>query len=160
VFCMLVNSLRSQVYCRRANAYLGANHCLELATSNVPPSTTCHSYVTHTHTHTSTTATIIPYRFPASPSSCQSTYAFLTLLPCCCPFHSCVRVVACSMYVCVFYMNGSKMYWRDQPELYTRTLNAVLKLYTRMRRSEGIVSNLLTMPRYMKAIRVNAYRMV
>jgi len=54
---------------------------------------------------------------------------------------------------------GERMYWRDDPTFYAKPLGAINKIYTSMRRKEGIVSSLVTMPRFLENIQVKAYRM-
>jgi hypothetical protein len=54
---------------------------------------------------------------------------------------------------------GQRMYWRDNPSFYAKPLGAINKIYSSMRRKEGIVSSLLTMPRFLENIQVKAYRM-
>lgn len=54
---------------------------------------------------------------------------------------------------------GQQLYWRDDPALYAKPLGSVVKIYHTMKRKEGIVSSLLTTPRYMENIRAKAYKM-
>lgn len=52
---------------------------------------------------------------------------------------------------------GSILYWRDDPLYWAKTATAVAKIYSSMRRKEGIVSSMLTMPRFLEAIRAKAH---
>jgi len=54
---------------------------------------------------------------------------------------------------------GQRMYWRDDPIFYAKPLGAINKIYTSMRRKEGIVSSLVTLPRFLENIQVKAYRL-
>jgi hypothetical protein len=47
---------------------------------------------------------------------------------------------------------GSAMYWRDDPTYYSKTLTGVCKIYSTLKREEGIISNLLTMPRFLDVV--------
>lgn len=58
------------------------------------------------------------------------------------------------------YLAGSSRGWRHEPALYARILMDVSRIYNCFRRKEGIVSSLLTMPKYMEHIRTNAHKMV
>jgi hypothetical protein len=44
------------------------------------------------------------------------------------------------------------MYWRDDPTYYSKTLTGVCKIYSTLKREEGIISNLLTMPRFLDVV--------
>ena len=54
---------------------------------------------------------------------------------------------------------GSFMYWRDEPQFYAKPLLEVIKIYSNMRRKEGIVSSLLTTPKFLEKIQTKAHRM-
>mgnify|MGYP006077162139 CR=1 FL=1 len=47
---------------------------------------------------------------------------------------------------------GSAMYWRDDPLYYSKTLAGVFRIYNTVRREEGIISNLLTMPKFLEVV--------
>lgn len=52
---------------------------------------------------------------------------------------------------------GSVMYWRDDPSYYAKPLAEMTKMYARAARKEGIVSSMLTTPRFLEVVaaRVN-----
>ncbi len=52
---------------------------------------------------------------------------------------------------------GSAMYWRDDPSYYAKPLAEIVKIYAKASRKEGVVSSVLTVPRFMEVIgaRVN-----
>lgn len=52
---------------------------------------------------------------------------------------------------------GSIMYWRDDPLFWAKAVAAVAKIYSSMRRKEGIVSSMLTMPRFLEVIQAKAH---
>lgn len=54
---------------------------------------------------------------------------------------------------------GQRIYWRDNPSFYAKPLAVINKIYSNTKRKEGIVSSLLTMPRFLENIQVKAYRM-
>lgn len=54
---------------------------------------------------------------------------------------------------------GSKLYWRDDALYWARALACVTKIYIGMKRKEGIVSSLLTMPRFLEVIQAKAHTM-
>ena len=54
---------------------------------------------------------------------------------------------------------GSQLYWRDEPWVYARPLAAAAKAYAKMRRKEGIVSSMVTMPKFLEYLHANAHRM-
>lgn len=53
---------------------------------------------------------------------------------------------------------GQCMYWRDDVCYYSKSLSAVSKLYTKTKRKEGIISSLLTIPRFLELIQVRAHK--
>lgn len=52
---------------------------------------------------------------------------------------------------------GSILYWRDDPLYWAKAVAAVAKIYSSMRRKEGIVSSMLTMPRFLEVIQTKAH---
>ena len=52
---------------------------------------------------------------------------------------------------------GSILYWRDDPLFWAKAVAAVAKIYSSMRRKEGIVSSMLTMPRFLEVIQAKAH---
>ncbi len=52
---------------------------------------------------------------------------------------------------------GSILYWRDDPLYWAKAVAAVGKIYSSMRRKEGIVSSMLTMPRFLEVIQAKAH---
>jgi hypothetical protein len=54
---------------------------------------------------------------------------------------------------------GQCMYWRDDPMYYSKALSGVSKIYGNLARKEGIVSSILTMPKYMLKIQTVAHRL-
>lgn len=52
---------------------------------------------------------------------------------------------------------GSILYWRDDPLYWAKAVAAVSKIYSSMRRKEGIVSSMLTMPRFLEVIQTKAH---
>lgn len=55
---------------------------------------------------------------------------------------------------------GSKIYWRHDPLFFVRVLTEVTRIYQKAKRKEGIVSSLLTKPRFLEKIELQASRMV
>lgn len=53
---------------------------------------------------------------------------------------------------------GSSIYWRDDPSYYAKPLSAVAKIYSTTKREEGIISNMLTIPRFLEAVELKASR--
>ena len=69
-------------------------------------------------------------------------------------------VIADSANLCTRrILPGQCIYWRDNPMLYAKPLKTIKKIYNNTKRKEGIVSSLLTMPRFLENIRVKAHVM-
>ena len=54
---------------------------------------------------------------------------------------------------------GIEMNWRNNPLYYAKAMASVKKIYSKMRRAEGIISNMLTMPRYMEILQSKAHKL-
>ena len=54
---------------------------------------------------------------------------------------------------------GIEMNWRNNPLYYAKAMASVKKIYSKMRRAEGIISNMLTMPRYMEVLQSKAHKL-
>ena len=54
---------------------------------------------------------------------------------------------------------GAEMNWRNYPLYYAKAMASVKKIYSKMRRPEGIISNMLTMPRYMEVLQSKAHKL-
>ena len=54
---------------------------------------------------------------------------------------------------------GQRMYWRDDPMYYSKALSAVSRIYENLARKEGIVSSILTMPKYMTKLQTVAHKL-
>lgn len=54
---------------------------------------------------------------------------------------------------------GSKIYWRDDSLYYRRAMVAVRKAYSRARRDEGVVSSLLTIPKFLEHVGAQSTRL-
>lgn len=55
---------------------------------------------------------------------------------------------------------GQVLYWRDDPAYYRKILTEVSRIYMAKKRKEGIVSSLLTMPRFLEEVEAKAYRLI
>ena len=51
---------------------------------------------------------------------------------------------------------GSSIHWRNDPSYYAKPLTAVAKIYSTTKMKEGIISNMLTIPRFMEAVELKA----
>lgn len=54
---------------------------------------------------------------------------------------------------------GQRMYWRDDAVYYAKALAAISKVYTKSARKEGIVSSILTMPKYLTHLQTIAHKL-
>ena len=52
---------------------------------------------------------------------------------------------------------GSVIYWRDDPLYYAKALESIKRIYARTRRNEGIISNILTMPKFLEVLQTKAH---
>jgi|TARA_B110000046_G_scaffold149619_1_gene157814 hypothetical protein len=52
---------------------------------------------------------------------------------------------------------GSVLYWRDDPLFWAMAVSKVAKIYAKVRRKEGIVHSLLTLPRFLEVIQARAH---
>ena len=55
---------------------------------------------------------------------------------------------------------GQCLYWRDDPAYYRKILAGVSRIYMTKKRKEGIVSSLLTMPRFLEEVEARAYKLI
>ena len=54
---------------------------------------------------------------------------------------------------------GQRLYWRDDFLFFAKPLSIVTKTYAKMKRKEGIVSSMLTLPKYLEALHKQAHKM-
>ena len=54
---------------------------------------------------------------------------------------------------------GQRLYWRDNPAYFAKSLAVVMKTYGKMKRKEGIISSMLTMPKFLEYLQINAHKM-
>lgn len=55
---------------------------------------------------------------------------------------------------------GCRLYWRDDPSVWAKAAKAVMAIYARARRKEGIVSSLTTVPEFMEQVAARAAAIV
>ena len=54
---------------------------------------------------------------------------------------------------------GIEMNWRNDPLYYAKAMASVKRIYSKLRRPEGIISNMLTMPKYMEVLQSKAHKL-
>jgi hypothetical protein len=53
---------------------------------------------------------------------------------------------------------GQRMYWRDDACYYSKPVSAISKIYSKTKRKEGIISSMLTVPRFLEMVQVRAHK--
>jgi len=54
---------------------------------------------------------------------------------------------------------GQRLYWRDESMYYSKALQVVIRIYKNMKRKEGIISSMLTIPKFLEHVSAHAYKM-
>lgn len=54
---------------------------------------------------------------------------------------------------------GQRLYWRDNSVYFAKALSMVIKAYNKMKRNEGIISSMSTMPKFLEHLQINAHKM-
>lgn len=55
---------------------------------------------------------------------------------------------------------GGSLYWRDDAAIYSKALLEVTRIYQQSRRKEGIISSMLTAPKFMTAVAARAHKII